>query len=460
MNELRKAKLTSGDIKTLLFRLTVPMIFGMLGMIIFNIVDTYFVSRLGTNELAALTFTFPVVLIINSISLGIGTGVLSVLSKSIGEGDKRKIVRYASDSLVLGILVAGIFVAIGLATIEPLFTLLGAEKTVMPHIVSYMRIWYIGIVFVVIPMVGNNIIRALGDTKTPAMVMVVAAVANSILDPIFIFGWGPVPGLGVAGAALATVLARMTTFTVALHVLTRREKIISYRQVSLRDMILSWKHILYVGLPNALTRIIQPVGIGIITGLLASHGIEAVAGFGVAAKFERFALIPVMALAVIMTPFVGQNYGANRCDRVEKSMAISYRYSMISMGGLYAFLFLTAPYIAAVFSDDPAVVSIIILYMRLVPLGYGAYGVLQISISVMNAFRKPLQAAMVMVGQLFLVYIPLALAGSRFLGLKGIFGALALSYFIAAVPARYLARGFAGKGIKPDMCEATHNNGQ
>jgi putative MATE family efflux protein len=452
MNISIEAKLTSGDIKKMLFRLTVPMMFGMFGLIAFNLVDTYFVSRLGTNELAALTFTFPVVLVINSISLGIGTGTLSVLSRAIGKGDQSEIVRYATDSLSLGVIVTGLFVVVGFATIEPLFTLLGASDAVMPYIKEYMRIWYAGVIFVVIPMVGNNSMRALGDTKTPGIVMMIAAVVNTALDPIFIFGCGAIPAMGVAGAAFATVLSRMTTFGVAIYVLVWRDGIVSFRNLTIKRTLASWKKILYIGIPNALTRVIQPVGIGIITGILSTYGIGAVAGFGVAAKFERFVLIAVMALSVVMTPFVGQNYGAGRLDRVRQGMKLSYRFSIVSMLLLYILLALSAGKLAGLFSDDPNVVSVIVLYLRLVPLGYGAYGVLRISVSVMNALHKPFKAAVVMMGQLFVVYIPLALLGSKMLGLKGVFGALIVSYIVAAVVSWYLATQMTGGGVKDDVC--------
>ncbi len=184
-----RQSLTEGNISKTLLNLSGPMVLGMLGLIIFNLVDTYFVSLLGTTELVAISFTFPVVLVVNSIALGIGQGTASVVSRAAGAKDKTKLVRYATESLTLGVMVVLCFVLIGLLTIEPLFTALGADAQVMPYIKSYMEVWYLGMVFVVIPMVGNNSIRALGDTKSPSLVMVVAAVANSILDQCLYLEW-------------------------------------------------------------------------------------------------------------------------------------------------------------------------------------------------------------------------------------------------------------------------------
>lgn len=427
-----RATLTEGNVKKTLIDKTIPMIFGILGLIIFNIVDTYFVSRLGTEQLAALTFTFPVVLVLNSIALGIGTGTVAALSRVIGKGDSRHTIRIATDSLTLGVILVLVFVVLGLMTIEPLFRLLGATDAVMPYIHSYMRIWYLGVVFVVIPMVGNNSIRAMGDTRTPGMVMMIAALVNTILDPILIFGLGTFPRLGVAGAAIATVFSRMTTFAVALYVLGIREKVLSFRNVQLSEIWASWKMILFIGLPNALAKMIMPMGIGIITGLLARHSIEAVAGYGVAAKIERFATILVMALAVIITPFVGQNFGARKIERIKESMKLSYRFALVSSGLIYLLLVFASGMVAKVFSEDPEVINVIRLYLFIVPIGYGCLGILQIAVGVLNALHKPYEATALAVGQMFIICVPLAMIGSGLWGVKGIFGALLASFVLAA----------------------------
>lgn len=427
-----RPSLLSDDIQKTLLRLSGPMVLGMLGLIIFNLVDTYFVSKLGTNQLAALSFTFPVVLVVGSIALGIGQGTASVVARAAGAGDRKKLVRYATDSLTLGTLVVLLFVIVGLMTIDPLFYALGAKEPVMPYIRDYMKIWYLGMVFVVIPMVGNNSLRALGDTKIPSMVMVVAAVANSVLDPIMIFGLGPFPAMGVRGAALATVISRCITFVVALYLLIKRERIVSLAPVPFKEILGAWKEILYIGVPNAFTKMVQPLGIGIITKLLASIGLYAVAAYGVASKVERFALIFIMSLAVVITPFVGQNYGARKFERVKKGIRIAYKLSILSSLPVYAVLFISAPFIAKIYSQDPAVVSAFVFYIRTVPLFYGLYGIIQISIAVFNAINRPFQGALVSMIQMFVIYVPIAYLVRDILGYQGIFLALCLSYTVAA----------------------------
>jgi putative MATE family efflux protein len=211
----------------LLLRLTAPMILGILGIHLFHLVDTFFVGRLGTEALAAMSFTFPVVFVVGGVALGLGLGASAVVSHAIGEGDWHRVRRLTTDSLTLGLIVVASLIVIGLATVDPVFRMLGASEELIPLIKSYMFVWYPGMIFVVIPMVGNNCIRATGDTRTPSLIMVLAGAVNGALDPLFIFGLGPFPRLGLAGAALATVIGRSITFTVALLILARRERMLT-----------------------------------------------------------------------------------------------------------------------------------------------------------------------------------------------------------------------------------------
>ena len=231
----RGTQLVEGSVTKTMIGLTLPMLVGILGMVAFNLVDTFFVGRLGTLELAAMSFTFPVVLVVSSIARGLGVGTTAVISRAIGEGDRHKVQRLTTDALLLSLLVVIGFVAVGLMTIEPLFRLLGAGEEVLPLIRRYMFIWYFGMPFVVIPMVGNSAIRATGDTKTPSMVMVAAMLLNLILDPLLIFEPGPFPRLELAGAALATASARAFAMVVSLYVLIEREGMITFSPTHLQE---------------------------------------------------------------------------------------------------------------------------------------------------------------------------------------------------------------------------------
>ncbi|OPL09702.1 MAG: hypothetical protein AVO33_06065 [delta proteobacterium ML8_F1] len=433
-----KVSLLEHHVTRTIVRLTGPMIFGMLGMMIYNLIDTYYVSLLGTRELAALSFTYPVVLIVNSVSLGIGMGTTSVVARAMGEDRYDLVVARSTDSLILGILISVVFSTIGVLTIRPVFRLLGAQGEVLEIIVSYMRIWFIGSVFVVVPMIGNSVLRALGDTKAPSYVMLFSALVNAVLDPILIFGLGPFPRLEVPGAAIATVIARMITFIAALYLLYHRERVLSFKPMVFKALMDSFKAILYIGIPNAFIRMVQPFGVGIITALLAAISVESVAGFGIAAKVERFSIIVIAALSVVMIPYIGQNYGAKAYGRIKEGLRASYRIIALSSAVVYGLLFFLAPYIGGLFSEDQGVIEVFVTYSRIVPLFYGVYGLQLMGNSFYNAVNSPFIAAAITIIQMFVVFIPLGFLLRIFLGYVGVFLALGLSFLVTGALALWM----------------------
>jgi putative MATE family efflux protein len=416
------------------------MIFGMVGIVAFNLVDTIFVGQLGTRELAALSFTFPVVMVIGNIALGLGTGASAVISRAIGEEDTRRVRRLTTDSLILSVSIVGVFVVIGFLTIDPLFTLLGATPELLPLIKQYMVIWYPGMVFLVVPMVGNNAIRATGDTKTPAAIMIVAAVVNTALDPLFIFGIGPFPRLALTGAALATVIARGTTLVIAMWVLHHRDRMLTSEMPPLKEIINSWKSILYIGVPAAGTRIIMPLSMGVITRLVAHYGPASVAAFGVATRIEFFSMTVLVALSAIIGPFIGQNWGAGQYERVTLGVKQSHRFSLAWGATVFLLLAVSAKVVAPIFNDDPDVIAATIHYLMIVPIGFGFQGILLISANTLNVLQKPLHAAALTATQMFILYIPAAHIGSEIFGLTGIFAGIALAYCLGGITANLTLR--------------------
>ncbi len=429
----QKGKLTEGPIFRTLIDLTIPMIFGMLGVTIFNLVDTYFVGQLGTDELAAMSFTFPVIMAVASLSLGLGVGASAVISRAIGEGNQEKVQRLTTDSLILAILVVAVFVTVGIFTIDPLFRFLGATPEILPLIREYMVIWYFGAVALVVPMIGNSAIRATGDTRTPSTVMLIAGAVNIILDPLLIFGWGPFPRLELAGAAYATVASRAVTLVVSLWILYKREEMISLVLPPFRTMLDSWRQVLYIGLPTAITNMMLPVSTGIVTRLIASFGPASVAAFGVATRIEGFGLMVVMALGSVVSPFVGQNWGAKKYDRAQLSITYSQRL-MLGWGLILVVIFgLLGRPLASLFNDDPTVIATVQAYFWIIPISYGLFGVLRLGTTVLSVLSKPFQSALLTLAQTFALYIPLAYVGADLFGLNGIFGAAALSYVISGI---------------------------
>ncbi len=428
-----RARLTEGHVGLTLLGLAIPMTWGMFSIIAFNLADTYFVGKLGPVPLAALSFTFPVVMTIGSITIGLGVGAASVLARAIGHRDHEKVRSITTDSLTLALLFVGVFVLVGYFTIDPLFRALGADGETLPLIRDYMRIWYLGMMFLVIPMIGNNAIRASGDTLNPSLIMTISAVINIVLDPILIFGLGPFPRLEVKGAALATVFARAVSMVASLAILYYRKKMLTFKRPKASHVLDSWKQILHVGLPAAGTYAIGPVAVGIITAMMATFGSEAVAAFGVATRIESLSLIALFGLSTSVAPFVGQNFGAGKHDRVRKGLSHAFVFSMVWGLFVAGILAIFAKPLSALFTESENVISIASMYLLIVPVSFGAQGVVLIASSAFNALGRPMPSAVLTLTRMMFLYVPLAFVGKALLGTNGIFAAACLANFAAAL---------------------------
>ncbi|HHQ4767963.1 TPA: MATE family efflux transporter, partial [Aeromonas veronii] len=184
----RTNPMLTAPIPVVLRQMTGPMIFGIIAILAFNLVDTFFIGMLGTEALAAISFTFPVTFVVTSLAMGLGAGLSAVIGHTLGQGKHDEAAHLATDSLFLAVIMVALLSAGGALTIKPLFTLLGASAELISLIHDYMLIWYLTVPMLVLPMVGNAAIRATGDTKTPSLVMAVAGLVNGVLDPLLIFG--------------------------------------------------------------------------------------------------------------------------------------------------------------------------------------------------------------------------------------------------------------------------------
>ncbi|MEB3884399.1 MATE family efflux transporter [Lyngbya sp. CCY1209] len=427
--------LTQSPVTPTLVRLTLPMIWGVFAIIAFSLADTYFVAQLGTRQLAAMSFTFPVVTLLGSVSMGLGVGAASVIARAIGVGERDRVRRLTTNSLSLALLLVALLAIAGLATIDPVFTALGAGPDVLPLVREYMTIWYGGVLFLVVPMVGTSALRAAGDTFIPSVIMTVAALVNIVLDPLLIFGFGPVPGLGLKGAAIATVIGRATTLIASVLFLHFREKMLLWKLPHPKDLVADWRLVLHVGIPATGTQAIAPISTALITGLIATYGAPAVAGFGIATRVEAFALIVLMALSASIGPFVGQNWGAQRYDRVYRAIRISFIFCLIWGLLLTVILAAGSEQIAAQFDTNSQVVAIASTYLTLVPISYGTLGLMLVASSSFNALGKPLPSLTMTVGRLLVLYVPLAYLGSFLFGITGIFAAACFANLVVGIGA-------------------------
>jgi putative MATE family efflux protein len=316
--------------------------------------------------------------------------------------------------------------------------MMGATPDVLALIRQYMTVWYVGMVFVTVPMVGNNAIRATGDTKIPGLIMIAAAGINICLDPLLIFGLAGFPRLELVGAALATVIARAMAMVLSLSILHFREKMIEFALPRIRNLWDSWKKVLYVGMPSAATNIMVPLSMGVIVRLVARFGTEAVAAVGAGVRVQAFAMIVTIALGASLIPFIGQNWGAGEFERVRRARHISNRFSFFWGLLCAAALLVTAVPIGRLFSDEPEVVNHIAGYLWIVPLSYGMLGISRLTAASFNAINRPLVSATITMIHMFVLYIPLAYVGSHLLGLKGLFVGIGLANVAAGAIALFV----------------------
>ncbi len=442
-----RERVLHGPVGKTIIKMMIPLAVGLIALIGFNVADSYFIGKLGSDQLAAMGFLSPIVMFLNFVALGLGVGVTSTIARAIGEGDSDRVRRYGTDSLILALVVVAFFVTLGFFTIKPLFTLLGATGHIYEYVREYMLIWYSGMIVVVIPMVGNSAMRATGDTKLPAIIMLIAAIVNVALDPLFIFGWGPVPAMGIKGAAWATVISRAATMVASLYFLIFKHKMITFQKRALSSVLDSWKRVLKIGIPAAFAQLMVPLYMSIMTAIIARYSVETVAAYGMATKIESFALIILMSLSATMVPFVGQNAGANNYQRVFKALKFVYVFNLVWGGFIIILFYYAATPIAALFSTNQQVVTETSWYLTICSFSVAAVGIRMMVCSTFNAFNKPMQSAAVVLINLFVASIPLALLLSLWLDVRGIFLGNMLGNLVAGIMAFTMIHLFMKKKL-------------
>lgn len=448
-----KHGLLSAPIPNVLRQMTIPMIFGMVAILMFNLVDTFFISLLGTDALAAISYTFPVTFGVNCITMGIGVGLSTSIGRLLGQGDTSNAARFSTHGLLLAVTLVAIACTAGFFTIEPLFLLLGAKAELIPLIEQYMQVWYLTIPLLVIPMAGNSAIRATGDTKTPAKMMMLAGAINGCLDPLLIFGYGPFPELGIQGAAIASAFSWLGALIGSLYVLVKRDRLLAPPHfASLRH---DWQQILKIGTPAALSTAMSPISGALLMMMLSSHGTAAVAAYGAAQRIESILILVLMSLTSALTPFMAQNFGAQNPTRSFSGLFLSLRFSLIFQLLVFIMMVPLSIPLAALFSQEQAVRNLLWHYLLVVPFSYGFQGVVMMLVSALNALHLPLKAFQWSFMRLFLFTLPSAWLGSTLYGIEGLFIGIALGNVLGGLSGylyalllrrRYLREGVALPG--------------
>jgi putative MATE family efflux protein len=426
-------EILNGPAGKTLIRMTMPMILAILMMILFTAVDIYFIGLLGTVELAAISFTFPVTFSISSLALGLGIATSVLLAQAIGEGSEDKARRITTDGILLAALLVVLVSLGGWLTIDWLFGAMGATTLTLPFIHEYMDIWYLFVGLFVIPMVGNAAIRATGDTRWPSIMMMVSGLTNVILDPILIFGFGPVPAMGVTGAAVATVIAWSLGFVIAIWILRVRENLLAFNIPNVVDMLVYWKLLFRMGMPISIANMLTPIAAAIMTAFISRYGEHAVAGFGAGSRIEALMLVVSFALTAALSPFMAQNLGAGKTQRAITALKIALRFSILFHLCLYPLIVIFSPWLAAIFSSDPEVIKVTRLFLLIMPAGIGLYGALIVINTAFNAARQTHKTLVISLIRLCCCYVPLVAMGGLLFDIPGLFIGACLGNGIATL---------------------------
>lgn len=426
--------LTEGPVHKHLIRMVLPMLVGISATMGFLLADTYFIGQLGPEELAAMGFAGPIVMIIVAASIGLSAGTSSVMARASGRGDHQELVKLATISFIISVVISLGFTLVGLLTIDPLFTLMGADAETLPMIREYMEVWYWSPLFIIVPMVSMGVMRALGDTTLQSKMMILAALANVILDPILIFGLFGFPRLEMAGAALATLITRAGTFAAVIYYLTYRFHVIKFSRDVLDSFKESSRKIMHVGIPAMGTNMIIPLAGGIIIAIIALFGNDAVAGTNVAMRIESVTIIVFYAMSAVIGPFAGQNVGAHKYDRIEKALQQCALFALLWGAVLAALTALIAPSITVHFSDDPAIQAIANSYLYIMPLSYGAYGFVMVANAAFNGLGTPIPGVVISTLRVAIFQFPLVLIAAFFIkDMEYVFAASSLSNIMAGI---------------------------
>lgn len=420
----------------------------------YYLVDTWFISLLGTDELAALGFTFPATILITYFGVGLGIGTSALVAKAIGSRNQLQAKEMTFASMMMGLLIGMALIVPAIASIDVVFPMLGAAPERMLLIEEFMFWWYLGMPFQLMQFAGTAAIRANGNAKLHGKLMAAGAVLNAVLDPLFIFGIGPIPGMGIGGAALATIISWACTIVVICHYLCRKESLLSFKPPRLDALLSTWRRLLAITGPAALANMITPVSTGVITATLAAYGPQAVAAFGVISRMEAFIMIVVLGMSMSVPPFISQNFGAHRYDRVQQGLKMSLNFVLVLQLALYVVVAISAPWIALIFTRDPVVQDIITLVLRILPLSYAFQGMVVLSASSFNALHAPRNALITSLLRFFVFYVPLALIGNQLGGIQGLFIGAAIGNVLAGVVIRYWIFHYTGSLIRDQRAAA------
>ena len=419
---MNKVDLTSGSLLKHIVRMAIPGMGGFFAIVVFNFTDTYFVSKLGTNALAAMGYTFPIVMIMHALVLGVSAGAEVIVSHSLGAKNKSQAREITAAGIYLALILSAIASGLGVLFLDDVFGLLSAKGEALRLAEEYMFIWFLTATTVFMPPVSDGLLRASGDMVRPFVVMTICAVFNAGLDPLLIFGYWGFPELGIAGAAYATAIARSIAMLISLYFLTKNAKLMQWKYIVPKKLVKGWLSILKLGMPASVTQLMFPLSRFVFTKLImiASGGV-GVAAIAAGSRIEYFTQIVPYAISFALVAIFGQNLGAKKFDRLQHGFnllaIISFAYGVLA---LWLFL-LGGHLLSEIMSDGNAAVEYLTYkYLIYTAIGCGGFYFTMLSLRAIIALGKSLDAAILNIIQVLLIVLPSVVSGFYIAGFDGL----------------------------------------
>lgn len=401
--------LTEGSIWKSLIALSVPIIFANILQTAYQLTDTFWVGRLGTVAVAAVSISFPVIFLIISLGGGLAMAGTILVAQYKGKNDTKATNHIASQTLLMTVIISIILAAIGYLLSPHLVNLMGVEQGVFSSAVSYMKISFIGMIFMFTYMVFQSLARGVGDVKTPMYIVLGTVLLNLILDPLFIFGYGFVPAFGVTGAAIATIGTQGLAATIGMILLLKGKHQL---QLHIRDLKPDFpliKKMFWLGFPASVEQSTRALGMTVMTFLVATFGTLTIAAYGIGIRILSFIIIPALGLSMATSTLVGQNIGAGKTQRAEKIVKLSSMAGFIVLTIVGIIIFLFARQISGWFiPGEMETIRASALFIKIMSLTFGFIGIQQVLNGAFRGSGNTMVSMILAIVSLWVLRFPLA----------------------------------------------------
>ncbi len=446
MSVKKPIRLTEKSIFNSLASLAVPIIMANILQTAYQLIDTFWLGRLGANAVAAVSLGFPLLFLILSIGAGLTLAGTVITAQYKGAEDQESMDFSASQTVFLIFLISIVLSVIGYFTAGPLMKIIGAGPEILEDSVDYFKVSSLGFVFLFIFFTFQSLMRGIGNVMLPLYIVLFTVFLNLVLDPLFIYGYGIIPGYGVAGAAVASVVTQGLSAAAGLYILFKGKSGIRIKLSEMRFDPSFLKRIFRLGIPSSVEQSTRALGMTMMVIIVTSFGSDIVAAYGIGARILSFVIIPALGFAMANTALVGQNIGARKIKRAQEVANLSNQIGFFGLTGIGILLFVFAEQLTAFFvPNDPRVIRDGALFIKIMAPSFGLLGVQQIMNGVFNGAGFTKASMFISILSLWIIRFPLAyiLAYKTTLGYLGIWWAFPISNLIAAIVAfTYFKMGY------------------